>query len=65
MPVYRVEKDGVTFYIRPEMLGYYASEGYAIYKTVEEPVVNVEAEIESVDMSGETAAIGGHDATQV
>ena len=63
--LYRVEKDGVTFHIQPEMLGYYASEGYDIYRMVEEEVVDVDAEIAGIDTTGETAAIGGHDASQV
>lgn len=65
MNVYRVEKDGVTFHIRPEMIGYYASEGYAIYKTYEEEVVDVEAEVSNLEEPVGTAAIGGHDANQV
>ena len=41
--VYRVEKDGITFTIQPEMCGYYASEGYAVYKTVEIPITEEQA----------------------
>ena len=65
MGLYRVEKDGITFYIQPHMLGYYASEGYAIYKTVEEEVIDVEGEVASIDSTGESAAIGGHDAREL
>ena len=43
MTTYRVEKDGLSFYVQPHMLDYYAASGYAIYKTVEESVTDVAA----------------------
>lgn len=45
MTTYRVEKDGVTFYVQPTQLQYYADNGYRIYKTVEEVVDNVAVEV--------------------
>lgn len=53
MKTYRVEKDNVTFYVQPEMLGYYEQAGYDIYKTVEERVEDVAAEI-GTDEGGES-----------
>ena len=49
MATYRVEKDGIAFYVQPEMLDYYASNGYKIYKTIEERVADVAAEIAAID----------------
>lgn len=51
MTTYRVEKDGLSFYVQPHMLDYYAASGYAIYKTVEESVTDVAAEIAALDDS--------------
>ena len=45
MANYKVAKDGLAFYVQPWMLDYYASNGYKVYKTVEEEVTNVAAEI--------------------
>lgn len=45
--LYRVVKDGRSFYVQPEMIGYYAENGYTIYKTVEEVVDNVEKEMDN------------------
>lgn len=50
MANYKVAKDGLAFYVQPWMLDYYASNGYTIYKTVEEEVTNVAAEIASIDI---------------
>lgn len=63
--LYRVEKNGVTFHVRPEMIGYYATQGYAIYKMIEEPVTNVADELGRIDNMGETAQIGGRDANEL
>lgn len=49
MTTYRVEKDGVAFYVQPYMLDYYAANGYTVYKTVEEEVTNVAAEIAQIE----------------
>lgn len=49
MTIYRVEKDGITFYIQPEMLDYYASNGYEIFKTEERRVTDVAVEIAAID----------------
>lgn len=45
--LYRVEKDGRTFHVQPETIGYYAENGYTIYKTVEEVVDDVKKEIDN------------------
>ena len=50
MANYTVAKDGLAFYVQPWMLDYYASNGYKVYKTVEEEVTNVAAEIASIDV---------------
>ena len=50
MANYKVAKDGLAFYVQPWMLDYYASNGYKVYKTVEEEVTNVAAEIASIDV---------------
>lgn len=50
MANYKVAKDGLAFYVQPWMLYYYASNGYKVYKTVEEEVTNVAAEIASIDV---------------
>lgn len=50
MSNYKVEKDGLSFYVQPWMLDYYAANGYTIYKTVEEEVTNVADEIASIDV---------------
>lgn len=65
MELYRVEKDGITFQIQPRMLGYYASEGYEIFRMVEEPVEDVEDEIARMGAAGESAQIGGGDASEL
>lgn len=44
MTTYRVEKDGITFYVQPEQIEYYAANGWAVYKTVEEQVTDAAAE---------------------
>jgi len=49
MASYKVEKDGLAFYVQPFMLDYYAANGYTIYKTVEEEITNVAAEMASID----------------
>lgn len=49
MNLYRVEKDGKTFYIQPDMLEYYADNGYDIYKPLEEKVTDVAEEISIVE----------------
>lgn len=49
MVTYRVEKDGITFYVQPEMLDYYASRGYKIYKTIEKQVADIAVEIAAID----------------
>ena len=46
---YRVEKDHKTFYVQPEMLEYYETNGYAIYKTVEQEVTDVQSEIRKAE----------------
>lgn len=50
MANYKVAKDDLAFYVQPWMLDYYASNGYKVYKTVEEEVTNVAAEIASIDV---------------
>ena len=62
MAIYRVEKDSISFYVQPETLGYYASEGYQIYKTVEEEVVDVAAEMDDAQT---TVTIGGKDGAEL
>lgn len=42
---YRVEKDGVTFFIQREALDYYANNGYTIYKSVEVEVDDISKEL--------------------
>ena len=49
MNLYRVEKDGVTFYVQPEQMPVYQAAGYTIYRQVEEVVSDVETEMELVD----------------
>lgn len=58
--VYRVERNGISFYVQPEMLGYYAQSGYQIYKQVEEIVTDVEGEVRraSEAMRGQTVTVG-------
>ena len=58
--IYRVEKDGITFHVQPEMLGYYADNGYAIYKQVEQAVTDVEREARAAvaETTGSTTTIG-------
>lgn len=36
--LYRVEKDGRSFYVPEELVEAYAQMGYAVYRTVEERV---------------------------
>lgn len=45
MDVYRVEKDGITFYVQPDEIAHYEALGYTIYKQVEEVVSDVETEL--------------------
>lgn len=49
MGIYRVEKDGVTFYVQPEQMPAYQAAGYTIYKQVEQIVSDVKAEMEAAD----------------
>lgn len=56
--LYRVEKDGISFHIQPEMVEYYADNGYSIYKTVEEKVTNVKKELENYTPEMSTAYVG-------
>lgn len=46
--IYRVEKDGRSFHVQPEALDYYASQGYRVFKQVEEPVYNIDKELKVV-----------------
>lgn len=46
--IYRVEKDGRSFHVQPEALDYYASQGYKIFKQVEEQVYDVDKELSNV-----------------
>lgn len=43
--IYRVEKDGVTFYVQPDMIEAYESLGYTIYKQVEVLVEDASSEV--------------------
>lgn len=36
--LYRVEKDGVTFYVQPEQVGMYQRDGWDVYRQTEEKV---------------------------
>ena len=56
--LYRVEKDGISFHIQPEMVAYYADNGYSIYKIVEEKVTNVKKELENYTPETSTAYVG-------
>lgn len=56
--LYRVEKDGISFHIQPEMVEYYADNGYSIYKTVEEKVTDVKKELENYTPETSTAYVG-------
>lgn len=56
--LYRVEKDGISFHIQPEMVEYYADNGYSIYKTVEEKVTNVKKELKNYTPETSTAYVG-------
>jgi hypothetical protein len=38
--LYRVEKDGVTFYVQPEQVGMYQRDGWDVYRQVEERVTS-------------------------
>lgn len=49
MDLYRVEKDGVTFYVQPEQMPAYQAAGYTIFKQVEQVVSDVEAEVKSAN----------------
>lgn len=55
--VYRVEKDGITFYVQPEMVAYYAEQGYKVYRTVEVPVSTSQAQVISDNASPETEGV--------
>lgn len=35
---YRVEKDGVSFYIQKEMVPYYSENGYRVFKSFEREI---------------------------
>lgn len=63
MTIYRVEKDGTTFYVQPSQLQYYADNGYKIYKTVEESVIDVAGEMKtaSAEMEGHSAVAEGEE----
>ena len=53
---FRVEKDGITFYVQPEMVAYYADQGYQVYKFVEIPVSEAQAQIISENANPEMEA---------
>lgn len=36
--LYRVQKDGVSFYIPAKQAEYYLNDGYELFRTVEQPV---------------------------
>lgn len=57
--LYRVEKDGVTFYVQPEQIPAYQAAGYTIYKQVEQVVSDVEAEMESADARQGSGVVEG------
>ena len=38
MGLYRVEKDGITFYVQPEQVAAYQRSGWNVYRQVEEKV---------------------------
>ena len=46
--LYRVKKDGVEFYIQPEMIESYSLMGYEVYKLVETLIDDVKAEAELI-----------------
>lgn len=56
--LYKVEKDGISFHVQPEMVEYYADNGYSIYKIVEEKVENVKKELENYTPETSTAYVG-------
>ena len=58
MDLYRVEKDGLTCYVQPDKIQYYADQGYRIYRYVEEQVTDVDEELAAYDNS-QTAHLGG------
>lgn len=61
--LYRVEKDGRSFHIRPEQLEFYVNNDYAIYKNVEVPVTNTRQEIKAINDyidNGVTTVLGGN-----
>lgn len=61
--LYRVEKDGRSFHIRPEQLEFYVNNGYTIYKNVEVPVTNTRQEIKAINDyidNGVTTVLGGN-----
>ena len=46
MANYRVVKDGVSVHVPPEMVEFYASKGYRIFRPAEYEITNIPTEIE-------------------
>lgn len=59
--IYRVEKDGMTHYVQPHQLQYYADNGYRIFREVEEQVTDVADELARLD-GPQTAQVSGSEA---
>lgn len=57
MDIYRVEKDGMTFYVQPEQIGFYEAEGYTIYRQYEQVVSDVAAEAERISSRYESGVV--------
>ena len=49
IPSYRVEKDHRSFYVPADQIEYYASNGYTIYRNVEQEVVNPQSEVAEIN----------------
>lgn len=61
--LYRVEKDGMTHYVQPHQLQYYADNGYRIYREVEVRVTDVAGEIARIEDGSQTAQVTGSEAS--
>ena len=49
MANYRVEKDGRSFHISPELVQSYAEQGYRIFKPLEQEITDIPKEIQNAN----------------
>ena len=55
--LYRVKKDNKTFFIQPDMIKYYADNGYSIYKTIEIEITDIQEEIDNYQPSTQSTTV--------